>query len=285
MSYVATVLRVMIASPSDTLEARDAVESAIHGWNDTNARSKQVILQPWRWESCAVPLLGGHPQTLINAQGVDDSDVVFAIFGSRLGAPTPDAVSGTVAEIERAVQQAKPVHLYFSTAPLPNNIDIEQLEGLRAFKSEIQQRGLFGEFGNTSQLGHEVWKAIEHDLVSLALGAPVLSSQVTGVKFLAQPQQERELSGSTSKGAPRYKTRHWLEVTNAGSQDATEVTFEVVGDSPSMMIMSNAAPTTIHAGQTRRVNVLPLGSGPDPDIIRVNWVQDGEPQHLDLHVG
>jgi hypothetical protein len=62
----------------------------------------------------SVPLLGGHPQRLINAQGVDDSDILFALFalfGSRLGSPTPDAVSGTVEEIERAVEQGKPIHL------------------------------------------------------------------------------------------------------------------------------------------------------------------------------
>jgi len=120
---------MMIASPSDTIEARDAVESAAYGWNGANAQAKQTILQPWRWETSSVPVLGDHPQSLINAQGVDESDVVFALFGSRLGSPTPDAVSGTVAEIERAIEQGKHVHLYFSTAPLPNDVDTAQLEG------------------------------------------------------------------------------------------------------------------------------------------------------------
>ena len=80
MSYAATVLRVMIASPSDVQDARDAVERAVHSWNDANAKNKGVILQPWRWETSAVPVLGAHPQRLINAQGVDNSDIVFAMF-------------------------------------------------------------------------------------------------------------------------------------------------------------------------------------------------------------
>lgn len=37
MAFTATVLRVMIASPSDTAEARDAVEAAIYGWNGAYA--------------------------------------------------------------------------------------------------------------------------------------------------------------------------------------------------------------------------------------------------------
>src|SRR5699024_9231282 len=120
----------------------------------------QVALQPWRWESSSVPLLGSHPQSLINSQGVDDSDIVFAIFGSRLGSPTPDAVSGTVEEIERANDQGKPVHVYFSDGPLPNDVDTEQLKGLREFKKQLQARGLLGTFSNVSQLTHEVWRAI-----------------------------------------------------------------------------------------------------------------------------
>lgn len=91
-------------------------------------------------------MLGAHPQKLINAQGVDDSDIVFALFGGRLGSPTPDAVSGTAEEIDRALRAGKPVHLYFSTAPLPHDIDTAQLEALRAFKTDMYDRGLLGEF-------------------------------------------------------------------------------------------------------------------------------------------
>jgi hypothetical protein len=285
MAYTAHVLRTMIASPSDTTEARDAVESAMYGWNDANAATKQTILQPWRWETSAVPLLGGHPQSLINSQGVDESDVIFALFGSRLGSPTPDAVSGTVAEIERAVAQGKPVHLYFSTAPLPNDVDTAQLDGLRAFKAEISQRGLLGGFSNASQLEHEVWKAIEFDIASLSLGVPVLRTTSTGVRFSVQPQQEREIRDYDKKGKPRYSTRHWIEITNAGDQDAEEVAFEVVGEHSRMFLATDGKPTTIHAGQTRRLNVEYTFGGGDPDILRIRWTEDGEQKARDFHVG
>lgn len=285
MSYTANVLRVMIASPSDTVAARDAVETAIHGWNSANARSKQVILQPWRWETSSVPQLGDHPQSLINAQGVDESDIVFALFGSRLGSPTPGAVSGTVEEIERAVEQGKPVHLYFSTAPLPNDVDTAQLEGLRAFRSQIQQRGLLGEFDNESQLGHEVWKAIEYDIAALSLGVPVLRPAVTGVKFQVQPRQERELKDYDKKGNPRYTTRRWLEVTNEGSEDAHDVVFESVGEHSPMHLITDGKPTVIHAGQTRIVPAVYMFGGDDPDILRIRWNEDGEAKDRDFHVG
>ena len=285
MSFYANVLRVMIASPSDIPDARDAVEAAINDWNNANAGNKQVVLLPWRWETSSVPVLGGHPQSLINSQGVDEADIVFALFGSRLGSPTPDAVSGTVEEIERAVSGGKPVHLYFSTAALPNDVDTRQLDGLREFRSEISQRGLLGEFATTAQLGHEVWKAIEYDIAQLDLGVPTLPSQSRGVRFLAQPHQEREVKSFDNKGKPRYSNRHWIEITNSGDQDATDVLFESVGDNSSMMLAGEEKPTVIHAGQTRRLNVFHHMGGGDPDILRIRWIENGEPREQDFHVG
>lgn len=147
-----------------------------------------------------VPLLGSHPQALINAQGVDDSDIVFALFGGRLGSPTPEAASGTAEEVDRALGLGKPVHLYFSTAPLPNDIDTSQLEALRRFKESMQERGLLGEFSNPEQLGYEVWRAIEHDISRFAVDENDDRRHAHGVDFLVQPHQEREVSGLDSRG-------------------------------------------------------------------------------------
>lgn len=285
MSFSATVLRVMIASPSDIPEARDAVETAINDWNNANAATKRVVLLPWRWETSSVPVLGDHPQSLINAQGVDQCDVVFALFGSRLGSPTPDAVSGTVEEIERAVSGGKPVHLYFSTAALPHDVDTRQLDGLRAFRAAISERGLLGEFANAGHLGHEVWKAIEYDITSLDSAAQQPSAAKSGVRFTAQPQQERELKSYDNKGKPRYSTRHWIDITNTGEEDATDVRFEVVGEHSGMMLTNDETSTVIHAGQSRRLNVAHFMGGDDPDIIRIRWSENGDEKEREFHVG
>jgi hypothetical protein len=281
--YTAQVLRVMICSPSDTVEARDAVERAIHDWNHAHGRTRHALLQPWRWETSSVPVLGDHPQSLINRQGVDDSDLVIALFGSRLGSPTPDAVSGTVAEIERAVEQGKPVHLYFSTAPLPHDVDTAQLDGLRAFKAEIADRGLFGEFANVTQLGVEVWKAIEFDLSQLAAGPAEQAAAPAEVRFLAQPGQERELRGHDRRGKPQYRTRTWVDVTNTGAQDAHGVRFSTPEGSP-LRLAIDGEPTVIHGGQTRRVPTIRL-AGEGAMILQISWTENGEEQHRELHVG
>jgi len=286
MSYAATVLTVMIASPSDVKEDRDAVERAIYSWNDANAEKRGVILRPWRWETSAVPVMGDHPQRLINAQGVDQSDIVIAMFAGRLGSATPDAISGTAEEIEHALEAGKPVHLYFSTAHLPADVDTAQLDALRAFRGDMQSKGLLGEYSNLSQLEHEVWKAIEHDIATIDPSTPSggqQSAKRPAVEFLVQPKQEREVTGADSKGKPKYTTRHWLEVTNTGSEDAHEVTFESAGQPTSMHLGTSDDPTIVHAGQTRRINTFYVMSG-GQSILRINWKDGDGTSSKDFHV-
>lgn len=171
MSFPATVVSVMIASPGDVHDARQATYEALNKWNDANARNRGIMLLPLRWETSATPETGPHPQDVINNQLVDRADIVIALFGSRMGAATPKARSGTVEEIEGAHAAGKPVHVYFSNAPIPNDVEVKQLAELRAFKEEFQKRGLYGSFTTADELGMLVWQVIEKDLVQLGVGA------------------------------------------------------------------------------------------------------------------
>lgn len=109
-------LDVLIASPGDVARERDAVERALHDWNNHRADAEGVVLRPRRYEIAAVPILGrGDPQTVINGQLVDQADIVIGIFYSRLGTPTQRAASGTAEEINRSVNAGKPVHLFSLT--------------------------------------------------------------------------------------------------------------------------------------------------------------------------
>lgn len=102
MAFDAHVLKVLIASPGDTSDERDAVVESLHGWNAARGEPENVVLLPRRWETDAVPHLGGSGQSVINSQLVDDADIIIALFDSRLGQATDDAVSGTAEEIQRA---------------------------------------------------------------------------------------------------------------------------------------------------------------------------------------
>lgn len=167
MSFAATVLKMFIASPGDTADAREAVVDALHSWNGARGERERVVLLPRRWESDSVPQMGADPQSLINTQLVDDADIVIALFDSRLGRATPRSVSGTAEEIERAAEAGKPVHVWISDEPLPRDVDTEQLLALRAFIADLEPRGLLGRYANPTDLAYQVRNAIDSDIRQL----------------------------------------------------------------------------------------------------------------------
>jgi hypothetical protein len=140
-------LDVLIASPGDAVEGRDATEKALHDWNGHRVDTDGIILRPRRWETDSVPISGrGDAQSVINRQLVDEADIVIGIFYHRLGTLTPRAVSGTAEEIERAIKAGKPVHLYFSEKPLPYKHDAKQFQALLQFRKRMESSGLVREF-------------------------------------------------------------------------------------------------------------------------------------------
>lgn len=283
MSFTATVLRVLVASPSDVPKARDAVESAIHSWNSSHAATRSIVLLPWRWESSSVPLLGDHPQSIINEQGVDGADIVVALFGSRLGSPTREAVSGTVEEIERAVNSGKPVHPYFSTAPLPHDVDTSQLDGLRQFRQEISERGLLGEFDDVRQLESQIWAAIELDLARMDMATAASQETSVGVRFRVASHSERLQTGIDKSGKVKYKTKRWYEVTNTGDLAAESVTFEGQATSGLMRLLVDNQPITLEPGVIWKVPVL-YSMNTAGTKLTVHWVEENEKQSKSFDV-
>ncbi|MCX2931698.1 hypothetical protein ORI20_15560 [Mycobacterium sp. CVI_P3] len=175
MGFDAHVLKVLIASPSDTIRERDAIEKA-HGWNSSRAEREQIQLAPWRWETHAIPELGGTAQDIIDRQAVETCDVVIAVFNARLGTATDDAVSGTAHEIIHAHGAGKPVHVYFSTEPFPRDTKPEEIQRLNDFKDQLRGEGLLGEYASVEDLQFKVRDAIERDLASMDLGKVVIRS-------------------------------------------------------------------------------------------------------------
>jgi hypothetical protein len=101
------------------------------------------------WDTDATPELGDTPQGVINRQLVGRSDLLIAIFWTRLGSPTESAISGTVEEIEEHIKSGKPVMLYFSAKPCdPTKIEPRQHEALNRFRDEIRNRGLYEDFAD-----------------------------------------------------------------------------------------------------------------------------------------
>jgi len=153
MGFQANVLKVMIASPSDVADEREIVTNVLYQWNNANAVTRELVLQPVKWETHSSPQMGAPAQSLLNEDLLLDADIVVGIFGTRIGTATADFISGSVEEIKRHVAAGKLAMLYFSHVPGdPHTIDPKQWAALQTFKEECRTGGLYAEYSSHEQL-------------------------------------------------------------------------------------------------------------------------------------
>src|SRR5882757_9688453 len=107
MSYNATIFNVMIASPGDVTVERNLAREAIHEWNAIHSVSRGIALMPIGWETHSHPSMEDRAQGVLNKQILNEADLLVAMFWTRIGTPTGEAVSGSVEEIERHISAGK----------------------------------------------------------------------------------------------------------------------------------------------------------------------------------
>ncbi len=274
---------VVVASPGDAAEERAVVRDRLNDWNVDRGRREQVALLPWLWERHAVAALGTRPQAVINAQAVDQADVVVAFFDSRLGTSTGVDVSGTAEEISRAVDLGKPVHVYFSSEPLPRDVDPDQLKALAEFKEDLGAKGLLGDYTDASDLAGQVVRAIEADIVANGwANNPSAPVRPSGSKLRWRHRREREQKGFDKRGQVQYRTTaNDLIVTNEGVAPAEELTFEVrpVGNTQFAMPEPPEQPVTVHPDSSMSWTLIPTpswGSTGSTVEITAHWREGGD---------
>lgn len=148
-----TRVGVMIGSPGDAAEERQAITEAILQWNAVYGRGQKVLLEPVKWETHATPGLLGRPQGMINQELIPQSDCLVAVFHARAGSHTGVEVSGTIEEVKQFLSTGKHVAVYFYTGPvLIGKVDEEQLKTLRNFQKEVRKEGLTGEYSSVEEL-------------------------------------------------------------------------------------------------------------------------------------
>jgi hypothetical protein len=98
---------------------------------------------------------------IINRQLLHDADILIGIFGTRIGTPTVDYLSGTVEEIKRHVADGRTAKVYFSDVPVPpSEINAAQYAQVQGFRDECQSSGLYASFNNI----HDFSRDFRHHL-------------------------------------------------------------------------------------------------------------------------
>ncbi|MBO2692494.1 hypothetical protein I6M59_12220 [Shewanella algae] len=174
MSFDAKIYKILVASPGDVEEERQAIPEIISEWNNLNAEINKVVLLPVKWETHSAPLMGQRAQGVINNQLVTSCDMAIGVFWTRLGSPTGASESGTAEEIEWFIENDKPVMLYFSSRNLnPAKLDIPQYTALKNFEKKMQKIGLTGSYSSITDFREQLLRQLSINVQSLMAGNPV----------------------------------------------------------------------------------------------------------------
>ncbi|HET8772461.1 MAG TPA: DUF4062 domain-containing protein [Thermoanaerobaculia bacterium] len=158
-------LRLILVSPNDVADERDAVTEAVRELNEGMAHVLSLQLEVGRWETDTYP--GFHlegPQGLIDELlKIEDSDILVGIFGTRFGTPTQQAGSGTEHEIRTALASWRAtrcphVMVYFREVAFEprDAAAAEQWARVQAFRRELEASGLLGSYTHTVELEQKV---------------------------------------------------------------------------------------------------------------------------------
>lgn len=143
----------MLGGPSDVQQHIAVIEESLYEWNAIHSEHQKSVVLPLHWTTHARPRLGKRPQEIINNDVLAKSDVLIAVFGSRVGTPTGDDISGTVEEIRKHIATDGRALIYFSAIPVdPTTIQVEQIAALREFKTECESTGIIRTFNNAETL-------------------------------------------------------------------------------------------------------------------------------------
>lgn len=177
LGFQATVLKVFIASPGDTINERNQVEHIIHNWNDLHSEREKVILLPIRWEKSisseySTELDG---QEMINKKILLDSDILIMIFKSKLGSPTGRFESGTLEELDVFSKDSEDrIGIFFCNTTAPTSTpELLEYQNVVSFREKLQKehRGIYEIYDErrvesflTRQVSkYSIKKEIEHE--------------------------------------------------------------------------------------------------------------------------
>jgi hypothetical protein len=205
-----------------------------------------VVLVPVGWETDSVPEWGNHPQSILNRQLVDSSDVLLGIFWTRLGTATPDSASGTVEEIERFAKTGKPVMLYFCRkyADL-TTIDTAQLDALRAFEASCKAHALYDTFGDAAEFESKLARGLTRTVMERFAARSEAASHLPVGRRLATPPERKPEARLSAHLESHGRSSHRLILANIGTVDALDVNVEVPPEASSFMLLTDELPIDV----------------------------------------
>jgi len=140
-------INLFISCPGDIKDEINSIELIVKEFNKTVGKFNHFNIQIVHWNEDTYTELGSDGQEIINNQ--IKYDILVGILWMKLGTPTQRDKSGTVEEINRAIENPEKEQLIYFKTETPNNlncINTSDLDDIMLFKEELSKKLLYKEF-------------------------------------------------------------------------------------------------------------------------------------------
>lgn len=231
-------VRILVASPGDVSDERDAVSDTVNSINATLLTIMPdlgVTLEVVRWESHAVPSMG-RAQAVINEQ-LGPIDIFVGLMATRFGTPTGVAGSGTEEEFRLAYDSwtrsgTPQIMFYFCSKPAAPPSSLEELDQLRQvleFKAELEQKGLVWRYSSLAEFKDQLRRHLNATIARVTQGESATPSLTRPHSLSPAGTSSDDLRGISSgvriiitdigQGDAHYSRRENLLGSEAITQD------------------------------------------------------------------
>lgn len=197
------VVRIFLSTPNDVEWEREQVANLVRDINETVqflAPAQDVRIELVHYETHAFPDIGA-PQDVIDRQIPVDYDVYLGIMWKRAGTPTPDAVSGTVHEFDKALEHRQangwPVIMFFfcdEKIEFPHSDDdVTQLHRVLEFRQRLASIGYTVSYADRAGFRDALRPRLLRALADLVLMADRRGARADEDEIAVPEAQEREL--------------------------------------------------------------------------------------------
>jgi len=137
-------IKLFVSCPRDIKSELDSIDVIVNEINKTSGEQGGYKIEILNWKTDTYSGIGDDAQEVINEQIDKKYDILIGLLWQNIGTPTKRDKSGTVEEINRAIQNKKEFLIYFNIIP-PENlnlVDLKALKKVNKFKEELQEKGV-----------------------------------------------------------------------------------------------------------------------------------------------
>jgi len=173
-----TIYTILISCPSDVSPIVPDIEKAIYRFNRIYGKKEKIFVLPCYYEHSAYPVMGMHPQSILNGQLLDSADMIVSVFWTRFGSPTTHFDSGTEEEIAYMRDRNKQVFLYFLNKPVsPKQFDLQQYSNLMAYQKKVQHETFYCEASDETNLCEQFYDHLKLYFTQAKIGPKLQNSK------------------------------------------------------------------------------------------------------------